>query len=459
MNHVKLWLFGALFVVSGLACNGVTSQPVIQTPDSSAVKVLLFKRGVNVSSWLAPFWLQPYKLEGVTLEELQRLKSTGIDHIRLLVEPVSFMGTDGAFGVPSGGQDYTKLFDAALERVRQSGLNVIVDLHPDDEYPGRKGETFKNVILCGGEPLERYKRFVGSMALKLKDKFSFAALELLNEPHNPTDDGGQACTGGFDWQPIGAALYNAARAVAPKLTLVVTKDGWSGINQIDTLKVLPNAQNPDPLLVYTVHYYGTLEFTHQGAGWVELPVYKFINNIPYPSTNSSLEKAWVGIQKDLADSPKLTAADRDPNLTDSVASKIRTNLGCYFGTPLPNTGLDWCAGRPFDEAYQKRYLADVTAWAIKNKVPPANILLGEFGVQGHFYDTNDEYRPDKQYPGAPADSRARWIADIRKDSEEIGIGWSFFLYRGGGFSMTLDHDGDKRDLDPAVVEALGLKMP
>lgn len=58
---------------------------------------------------------------------------------------------------------------------------------------------------------------------------------------------------------------------------------------------------------------------------------------------------------------------------------------------------------------------------------------------------------------APADSRARWIADVRTALELQHIGWAMWDYS-GNFGI-VNRDSNDREPDAPIVRALGLKMP
>jgi len=77
-------------------------------------------------------------------------------------------------------------------------------------------------------------------------------------------------------------------------------------------------------------------------------------------------------------------------------------------------------------------------WGEENHVP---LWCGEFGVYRDF---------------APAADRARWIADMRTTLEKHGIGWDMWDYQ-GSFALVTKKDG-VTTADPAIVEALGLKV-
>ena len=84
-------------------------------------------------------------------------------------------------------------------------------------------------------------------------------------------------------------------------------------------------------------------------------------------------------------------------------------------------------------------ISQVAAWAAPNQLP---VLCDEFGVYRVY--------------AAPAD-RVRWIQDVRRSLEQHGIGWTLWDYS-GGFGFVTKTEG-RTVVDPAVVDALGLKVP
>ena len=77
-------------------------------------------------------------------------------------------------------------------------------------------------------------------------------------------------------------------------------------------------------------------------------------------------------------------------------------------------------------------------WANEHHVP---IMCDEFGA---FRDT------------APADSRARYIHDVRLVLERLQIGWSMWDYS-GNFGM-VTRGGNVNSPDAAIFQALGLRI-
>jgi aryl-phospho-beta-D-glucosidase BglC (GH1 family) len=201
----------------------------------------------------------------------------------------------------------------------------------------------------------------------------------------------------YRWAGIQARLAAAIREAAPKNTIIATGPNYSGIHDLLTLSPLPDGN-----VIYNFHTYDPMQFTHQGASWAGAWM-GTTHGIPYPATESSMPELLKQV----------------PDASD------RSELESYW--------LDhW-------DAHRIRLIVDeAAAWAEANHVP---LICNEFGV----------YRVH-----ADAASRMNWIHDMRTALEADGIGWTMWDYR-GGFGVVWKEDGQPAKVDPAVVEALGLK--
>jgi len=201
----------------------------------------------------------------------------------------------------------------------------------------------------------------------------------------------------YRWAGILARVAAAIRESAPHNTIIAAGPNYSDI--VDLLAMHPL---DDGNVIYNFHFYDPHEFTHQGAGWGE-PWWSYTHDIPYPATESSTQMLLKEVP--------------DP------ASRFK----------LENYWLDrW-------DAHRIRLLVDeAAAWAHENNVP---LTCNEFGA---FREHADQQ------------SRMNWIRDVRTALEADAIGWAMWDYR-GGFGVVWKEDGKAAKVDPAVVEALGLK--
>jgi hypothetical protein len=201
----------------------------------------------------------------------------------------------------------------------------------------------------------------------------------------------------YRWAGIQARVAAAIREVAPGNTIIATGPNYSGIPDLLTLNPLPDGN-----VIYTFHTYDPMQFTHQGAWWAD-PWMSATHGIPYPATESSMQELLKQV----------------PDARD------RASLESYW--------LDhWDAHRI------RLWIDEAAAWGQANRVP---LICNEFGVYRVYAD--------------PA-SRMNWIRDMRTAFEADGIGWTMWDYR-GGFGVVWKEDGQPAKVDPAVVEALGLK--
>jgi aryl-phospho-beta-D-glucosidase BglC (GH1 family) len=203
---------------------------------------------------------------------------------------------------------------------------------------------------------------------------------------------------GYRWAGEQARLVALVRAQAPRHTIIATGASWGGI---DGLLQLEPAR--DGNVIYSFHDYEPMEFTHQGASWSSEWL-KPLRAVPYPSSPEAI-------------APLL------PALSDEAARKQ----------------LSWYGQQQWSVATMQTRIGLAAAWAKQRGVP---LWCGEFGVYRAF---------------APKEDRARWIADMRRTLEADGIGWSMWDYQ-GGFALVTKKDG-KPAADPAMVQALGLKLP
>jgi len=201
----------------------------------------------------------------------------------------------------------------------------------------------------------------------------------------------------YRWAGVQARAAEAIRQVAPKNTIIATGPNWSSIADLLTQEPLSDGN-----VIYTFHFYEPHEFTHQGAGWGGT-WWIYTHDIPYPADEISMQDSL----KQLPDASSRYAMEH------------------YW--------LDhW-------DAHRIRLQIDAAAaWGKDHNVP---LLCNEFGA----------YREHTKPP-----ARMNWIRDVRTALEADGIGWTMWDYR-GGFGVVYKEDGKPAKVDPAVVEALGLK--
>jgi endoglucanase len=201
----------------------------------------------------------------------------------------------------------------------------------------------------------------------------------------------------YRWYGVQTKLVAAARRGAPEHTIIAAGAHWSNQDELVFLEPLR-----EPNVIYTFHFYSPHLFTHQGATWSSY-FWHWVKGIHYPSSPESAQKAAQSL----------------PDAMDRLA--------------VIRYGYDhWDADRIDSE------ISQVAAWAAPNDLP---VLCDEFGVYRAYADPQD---------------RVRWIRDVRQSLEQHGMGWTMWDYS-GAFGLVTKTEG-RSVADPAVVEALGLKM-
>jgi hypothetical protein len=296
-------------------------------PDLNA-RFKRLRRGINLSHWFsqASDYSKTHLETHTTAQDIALIKSMGFDHVRFPIEPAPLINEADPSILNAA---YLQYVDKALDMMLATGLAVIVDIHPSDEFKLRMHRDERGV--------EAFAKFWRAFATHLaKRNPDFVFLEIINEP---------VIEDAHRWYGIQAKLIAAIREVAPNHTIIVAGHRWSGLSEMLALEPYADAN-----VIYNFHFYEPFAFTHQGATWAgpHLPFYK---NIPYPSSPDAVK-----------------------SLLDTIADEpARYNLLRY--------GEDnWNASRI------DRELGFAAAWAAKHRVL---ITCNEFGVFRRFVKPSD----------------------------------------------------------------------
>jgi hypothetical protein len=401
---------------------------IIQIPPIAAAAtkpaVIALRRGMNLWPWFSltrefpppridydwPPYDEARAIPG--RRDLGALRKSGIDFVRIPVDPGPFLAFSG-----ERHADLMARVNTALEMTLNAGLKAIINLHPN-------GATHhfnpRNMLRAINEPMfTQFLRLVGDMAAQAS-RFdpTLVAFEPLNEP--PQD-----CASA-DWPVMQREIVRIARRSAPRHTLVVT--GACG-SMIAGLEGLDPATIGDENVIYTFHFYEPYVFSHQGAPWMRAePMYRYLTQVPWPSSAGNLNATLAAVMRRMAADQTIPAATKR-----EITATIERVLKQYFDA------------RP-DRRYIDGYFARVVGWAQRFAIPHEQILLGEFGA----------LRTDNRYVAAQPADRARYIEDVRKTAEALGFPWAFWNFFDG---MGLTTDDQLREFDQSVTAALGLTMP
>ncbi|TPL83311.1 glycoside hydrolase family 5 protein [Mesorhizobium sp. B2-3-14] len=393
------------------------------SPALAATGEWRFHRGVNAWPWFAltrefpaprtDYDWPPFQSQRPvpTPDDLRRLRRTGLDFVRLPVDPGPFLAADAA--------TRTKLLamlDDAVAAVIDADLGIIVNVQANGAT--HYWNPDRMVSSTAAPEFEAYRAVVGTLAGRLQRFPSgMVALEPVNEPPQSRSSN--------VWSNVQAALLTAARASSQTLPLVVTGGCGSMVSGLAAL-------DPEPLaafepILFTFHFYEPYLFSHQGAPWMREPVYRALNNVPWPASAGSLERTLASVRARMAGDTETSEADKQ-----AAYAETERVLKVYFDA------------RP-DRWFVDKYIGQARDWADSHGIAPTRVIMGEFGA----------LRTDARYVAAPNPDRARYIADVRQSAEASGFPWAFWdLFDGMGMM-----DDKTRSLDPAMVDALGLRMP
>lgn len=393
---------------------------LLATPATAAA--FKAKRGISLDIWTTwpdeSRWDEPGVLlpfpewrRHVDAAALQALKAGGFDFVRMPVDPSPFLS-----GKTEALRD--DLFASVLDSARMvnaAGLKVIVDLHALPAGGNRSIGTRQ--ILEDPAVFDAYvelvRRMARTLAMEDPDKVAF---ELMNEPTQ-----GCADAEGADWTDKVARLFAAARASATRLTLVLS-GACSGNSE--GLAALQPSGFPDANLLWSFHSYDPFLLTHQGATWAG-DFIPYVTGLPYPPfavPRSELDAALDRIRDRIrAEAPWLRQSGLISYLDEQVA---------LVDTPEK---LGAVMDAPFDR---------VKAWAERNGIDPADIILGEFGM------IRQEWEGDFTMPAA---YRAAYVRDMAARAERAGFAWSVWSY-GGAFGVV--EEFEERRAEPDVLEMI-----
>src|ERR1700741_102139 len=225
------------------------------------------RRGVNLRHWFsqAANYSKTHLETHTTAQDIALIKSMGFDHVRFPIEPAPLLSDTPDPSILNAA--YLQYVDNALDMILATGLAVVVDIHPSDEFKLRMNRDERNI--------EAFAKFWRAFATHLaKRDPNFLFLEVINEPM--VEDG-------YRWLGIQGKLIAAIRAGAPNHTIIASGHRWSGLYELLFLEPYS-----DRNVIYNFHYYEPFAFTHQGATWAgpNLPFYK---NVPYPSSPEAVK--------------------------------------------------------------------------------------------------------------------------------------------------------------------------
>jgi endoglucanase len=359
--------------------SGSERPPACETQATSGVpaaRLAVLARGFNLTSWLDQS--PPRRPD---MAALAGLRARGFTHVRL---PVTAERLMEAFSTPDAVARQFAELDRAVDSLIELGFGVSIDMHPGGQF----GDLYAAEPKRGFELLEAlWGRLARRYASRPADRLFF---EVLNEP---TVDR-------RTWNVDGPRLVDAIRHEAPVHTIIYGAANYQRIDALIDLTPLADAN-----VVYAVHFYDPMVFTHQGLDWSADDPLSFMQGVPFPAQFSD---------------PAIT------RLFQTLVMDGRVGAATLLMTQLR---------QPWTEERIDAEFAHARAWATRHH---RSVIVNEFGVLS--------------WKAAPA-ARIHWLRAVRSAAERHCIGWTHWEYADGfGFVQRRD-DGQERP-DEAIVRAL-----
>jgi len=225
-------------------------------------------RGLNMGGWLSQIDAiqekDPQKFPGIDIHmqtfitdaDFANVKTWGFDHVRIPVDSYLFFNDDD-----EPIKNRINNIDNAVDYARKHSLKMIIDLH---ECPGHDfSEVTKSPVqklFAGDDTYIKKTEKIWSFLAEKYGQNDHVLFETLNEPVAPSPE---------IWNDVKDRLCRVIRKNAPDSTIVTGSNMWNWPNTFSAMTPFD-----DDNIIYSVHFYEPLLFTHQNAPWMNSPEIK-----------------------------------------------------------------------------------------------------------------------------------------------------------------------------------------
>jgi endoglucanase len=362
---------------TGAAVLAILASPVVHAAcvemrhTVPAARLEALSRGFNLAGQLdgsAPSLLHE--------DLLRTLHSRGMRHVRLPVPAETVMSS---FGTKDAVERQLQALTRFVGQLIAIGYAVTVDLHPGAQFQKMHRDKPAEAMAALKDAWLMLARVIGRFP---PDKV-FA--ELLNEPDVSAER----------WQNESRELAEFVRKLLPDTTLIVGPVNWQRADSLPRFKPLDDLN-----VVYAIHFYDPMAFTHQGH-WNSNDPLSEIKELPFPLSRSNATVMELRA--------RLQAGERSAALRELDTALAMSDKGDVVADQL----------------------APAPKWQAEYRRP---LIINEFGVLTHH---------------APPASRIQWLQTVVKFAEANCIGWTHWEFA-QGFGLL----NDKKQLDEQAVRAL-----
>ncbi|MBQ9945565.1 MAG: glycoside hydrolase family 5 protein [Clostridia bacterium] len=219
----------------------ITDYFITPACDENADIALNINRGINMPCMESGF-ARDYIMEKETFENV---RNKGFDFIRLPVNFGWMLDFDGRLN-----ESAMRNLDTVLKLALESDLTVLLDLHGWSDFTENPdAQNIERLISIWEHVAERYADY--------SKKLCF---EILNEPNNDSDK-----LSDIKWNYIQLSTVAAIRKIDDDRTVVLSPMNWNSAHKLSSMLVNRSDKN----IVIDVHNYEPMNFTHQGAEWLD----------------------------------------------------------------------------------------------------------------------------------------------------------------------------------------------
>lgn len=217
-------------------------------------KLTGYMAGVNLGGWLSQYEgnlarnPENHFDKFITREDIQKIASWGMDHVRLPFDYPLLEDDDNPFVYK---EEALRRIDDCLGWCREFGLNLVLDLH---RAPGFSFNRPDESLLFADDYMQR--RFIGiwqTFAKRYKGEGANIVFELLNEIVEPDSS---------RWNNLATRAIKAIREIDAEHYILVGGIDYNNVWKLNEMPIFD-----DPKIIYNFHMYEPFCLTHQHAPW------------------------------------------------------------------------------------------------------------------------------------------------------------------------------------------------
>jgi len=212
-----------------------------------------YRSGINLGGWISQCkYEKEHIAEFIKEDDMKKLASWGLDHIRLPIDYPVLESDDAPFVYQQEG---FAVIDNVLKWCKAAGLNLVLDLHKAPGY-AFYNTVEENNFFTNETSRKRFVSLWEEFAKRYKNEGDNVIFELMNEIVDAHGD---------TWNKIARRAIEAIHAIDPNRYILLGGPHHNSAPGLSTLEIWDN-----PRVLYNFHFYEPMYVTHQRAYWIEL---------------------------------------------------------------------------------------------------------------------------------------------------------------------------------------------